>query len=73
MGTPMTLPAVQAQIRAQPVSPLLAFLAGVHAPAIAHLWPAPHEGFLALPAARRHAAAILAARCAPQQCPLSGG
>ena len=65
MGTPMTLPAVQAQIRAQSVSPLLDFLAGVHAPAIAHLWPAPHEGFLALPAARRHAAAILAARCAP--------
>jgi hypothetical protein len=66
MGTPMTLPAVRAPSRATPVvTPLLAFLAGSHAEAIAHLWPAPHEGFLALPAARRHAAAILAARCAP--------
>ncbi|MEQ9506753.1 MAG: hypothetical protein RLO80_10825 [Hyphomonas sp.] len=65
MGTPMTLPAVQTHVRTQPVSPLLDFLAGVHAPAIAHLWPAPHGEFLALPAARRHAAAILAARCVP--------
>ncbi len=46
---------------AQP-TPLLAFLAGPHSQAIARLWPAPHERFLALPAARRHAAAILLAR-----------
>ncbi|MEL6258074.1 MAG: hypothetical protein AAFQ67_03325 [Pseudomonadota bacterium] len=40
-------------------TPLLRFLAGEHADAIALDWPAPHEEFLALPAARRHAAAIL--------------
>ena len=62
MGTPMTLPAVNGKVRVQPVSPLLAFLAGEHAEAIARLWPAPHGEFLALPAARRHAAAILASR-----------
>lgn len=43
-------------------SPLLRFLAGPHAEAIASVWPAPHQDFLALPAARRHAAAILLAR-----------
>lgn len=43
-------------------TPLLAFLAGPHAPAIAAVWPAPHKEFFALPAARRHAAAILLAR-----------
>lgn len=62
MGSPVTLPAVKAHVRVQPVSPLLEFLAGPHAAAIANLWPAPHGDFLALPAARRHAAAILAAR-----------
>lgn len=62
MGTPMTLPAALGAARMQPVSPLLAFLAGEHANAIARLWPAPHGEFLALPAARRHAAAILASR-----------
>jgi hypothetical protein len=41
---------------------LLRFLAGVHAEALAIAWPAPHAGFLALPSARRHAAAILLAR-----------
>ncbi|MEO0983289.1 MAG: hypothetical protein AAFX03_11635 [Pseudomonadota bacterium] len=40
-------------------TPLLAFLAGDHAEQAAHVWPAPHEGFFALPAARRHAAAML--------------
>ena len=40
-------------------TPLLKFLAGPHAGAIASVWPAPHRDFLALPAARRHAAAIL--------------
>ncbi len=39
-------------------TPLLAFLAGEHAEAIARAWPAPHAEFLALTAARRHLAAI---------------
>jgi hypothetical protein len=64
MGTPMTLPAVFAPGRAAPVMPLMAFLAGGHAEAIARLWPAPHAEFFALPAARRHSAAILAGRAA---------
>lgn len=62
MGTPMTLPVLLADGRAQPVTPLMAFLAGAHADAMARIWPAPHEDFLMLPAARRHAAAILALR-----------
>ncbi len=37
MGTPMTLPAFLADGRASPVTPLMAFLAGAHADAIAHL------------------------------------
>ena len=41
---------------------MLQFLAGAHGEAIAMAWPAPHTGFLSLPAARRHAAAILLAR-----------
>lgn len=45
-----------------PVSSLLRYLAGEHADRIAWFWPAPHEGFFALPAARRHAAAILVDR-----------
>lgn len=47
--------------KAGPPSPLLSFLAGGHAEAVARLWPAPHDGFLTLPTARRHAAAILLA------------
>jgi hypothetical protein len=43
-------------------TPLLQFLAGEHALAIAQAFPAPHAEYLALPAARRHAAAILLAR-----------
>ncbi len=43
-------------------TPLLSFLAGPHASAVAACWPAPHERFFALPAARRHAAVILLAR-----------
>jgi hypothetical protein len=39
-------------------TPLLAFLAGEHAEAIARAWPAPHAEFFALTAARRHAAAL---------------
>jgi hypothetical protein len=44
------------------VTPLLCFLAGPHTQRIARIWPAPHEGFLTLPTARRHAAAILLSR-----------
>ncbi len=40
-------------------TPLLRFLAGDAAELIAFAWPAPHDGFFALPAARRHAAAML--------------
>ena len=38
--------------------PLLCFLAGAEAETIARIWPKPHAGFFALPAARRHAAAL---------------
>ena len=62
MGTPMTLPAFLADGRGQPVTPLMAFLAGAHADLAARIWPAPHEDFLLLPAARRHAAILLALR-----------
>jgi len=62
MGTPMTHPAVLVHRRVAPVTPLLAFLAGGHAEDIARIWPAPHEGFFALPGARRHAAAVLVNR-----------
>lgn len=41
------------------IAPLLSFLGGEHAGKLAQLWPAPHEGFLVLPTARRHAAAML--------------
>lgn len=44
--------------RARTATPLLAFIAGEFADAVAQLWPAPHAEFFALPAARRHAAAI---------------
>lgn len=44
--------------RARTATPLLAFIAGEFADAIAKVWPAPHAEFFALPAARRHAAAI---------------
>lgn len=62
MGTPMALSALLAPGQSQPVTPLMAFLAGEHAEVMARVWPAPHEEFFMLPAARRHAAAILAAR-----------
>jgi hypothetical protein len=45
--------------RSHTATPLLAFLAGDFADAIARVWAAPHGEFFALPAARRHAAAIL--------------
>lgn len=62
MGTPMTRRLVRPHGRAGAMTPLLRFLAGAHAEALAIAWPAPHAGFLALPSARRHAAAILLAR-----------
>ncbi len=60
MGTPMTLLHVRPKGHAVQ-TPLLGFLAGPHADIIARAWPAPHSGFLSLPTARRHAAAILLA------------
>lgn len=45
--------------RAHTATPLLAFIAGEFAEAIARVWPAPHADFFALPAARRHAVAML--------------
>lgn len=47
--------------RAEPTS-LLLHLAGALAPKIAAHWPAPHDGFLAMPTGRRHAAAMLISR-----------
>ena len=58
MGTPMTLLHMHPKGHAVQ-TPLLGFLAGPHADVIARAWPAPHSGFLTLPTARRHAAAIL--------------
>lgn len=49
---------LRAPPRARMASPLLAFVAGEFADAIARIWPAPHGEFFALPAARRHAVAI---------------
>lgn len=46
---------------ARHATPLLVFIAGSFADAVAQLWPAPHAEFFALPAARRHAAAVLLA------------
>lgn len=62
MGTSMTRRHVRPHGRPGAMMPLLRFLAGAHAEALAIAWPAPHVGFLALPSARRHAAAILLAR-----------
>lgn len=49
---------LQAPERAGAATPLLRFIAGDFADAVAHVWRAPHAEFFALPAARRHAAAI---------------
>jgi hypothetical protein len=46
-------------------TPLLAFLAGEHAEALARVWPAPHVEFFALTGARRHLAAIALMHVAP--------
>lgn len=40
-------------------TPLLHHIAGGFAAKVANIWPAPHAGFLTLPTARRHLAAIL--------------
>ncbi|KCZ47447.1 hypothetical protein [Hyphomonas pacifica] len=62
MGTLMTRAGVLSRGKAPAPTPLLVFIAGPHAGRVAHLWPAPHAGFFALPTARRHAAAILLQR-----------
>ena len=62
MGIPMTPRLVLPHGRTGAATPLLRFLAGAHADMIADAWPAPHMGFLSLPSARRHAAAILLGR-----------
>lgn len=49
---------LRATERASAATPLLRFIAGDFADAVAHVWRAPHADFFALPAARRHAAAI---------------
>jgi hypothetical protein len=48
-------------------TPLLAFIAGEFADAIGRVWRAPHGDFFALPAARRHAAAIAVAGLARRE------
>ena len=55
--------------RARHATPLLAFIAGGFADAVAQVWPAPHSEFFALPAARRHAAAIALAGHARREIP----
>jgi hypothetical protein len=52
---------------------LLTYVAGAHAAALARLWPAPHLDFFALPAARRHLAAIALARLRPDEGPALRG
>ncbi len=53
--------------RARTATPLLAFIAGEFADAIAMAWPAPHGEFFAMPSARRHAAAIALAGLARRE------
>ena len=62
MGAPMTRARVLLFGKPSAVTPLLGHVAGLHAERIARFWPAPHGGFLTLPTARRHAAAILLER-----------
>lgn len=59
MGNAMTRSAALPFGKPSEPTPLLGFVAGEHAERIARFWPAPHTGFLVLPAARRHAAAVL--------------
>jgi len=53
--------------RARAATPLLTFIAGEFADAVAHVWRAPHAEFFALPAGRRHAAAIALAGLARRE------
>jgi len=59
MGNLMTGRALRGFTRAAGPTPLLTYLAGGFASDVATIWPAPHDGFFALPAERRHAAALL--------------
>ncbi|MEM9669016.1 MAG: hypothetical protein AAF950_08835 [Pseudomonadota bacterium] len=59
MGLPMTGKALREMTAQLTPTPLLVHLAKGYAPEIAAIWPAPHHGFFALPAARRHLAAML--------------
>lgn len=68
MGMPVTGPAMLAMTARLRPTPLLTYLAGEYATEVAAIWPAPHEGFLKLPAARRHLVAMLI----DQQLPISG-
>jgi hypothetical protein len=54
---------------ARTATPLLAFIAGEFADAVANVWRSPHGDFFALPAARRHAAAIALAGLARRNLP----
>lgn len=60
MGMPMITG--KSQSVSGQASSLLEFLAGPYATTLAGMWPAPHTGFLTLPAARRHAAILFAYR-----------
>lgn len=62
MGAPMTRAGVLLFGKPSAATPLLGHIAGLHAERIARFWPEPHAGFLTLPTARRHAAAILLER-----------
>ena len=62
MGAPMTRKHVLPFGKPSATTPLLGHIAGAHAERIARFWPAPHAGYLVLPAARRHAAPILLER-----------
>ncbi len=53
------------QVKTGTPNPLLTFLAGSFAEQIASLWPSPHEAFLTLPTARRHACAMVLAGLCP--------
>ena len=62
-----TRPQTRAGARVHTATPLLAFIAGELADAIARVWAAPHGDFFALPAARRHAAAMALAGLARRE------
>ena len=51
MGAPMTRAGVLLFGKPSAATPLLGHVAGLHAERIARFWPAPHAGFLTLPAA----------------------